>query len=787
MTQFFAPLGAEPGTSFYDFARLRVTQDRTSGIINLTTKRYQQRIGSDKTWVSKPLPTNMKLVVYLAGESFKPKPISPVLTTPYTVVLDSTQYPDGMYSVFVVLVDCPDAHKYRSIGGRIKINNSGQIDQVGKVPSYGLQNRGQNFDSPIADWVTIPQGRPKHTVTNYPPVIAPPAHTLPDPAVMHASEKWIVEPIAQNSSGLYQGTLTWYRDDDGWPYIDLCYPHTQPELEQATDRAFLNDFYDGPRNNSSRNPYSTLAFCKFSEKLMGLGVMGDFWEMNPDGSSTTLWGPRGDPNEIPVRHSAAFYSQHVGVSLCEEISFDCCIDFTQSLTRPGIWFIADMHGGRIIQIDIGKSPAEASVYVKDIPRVASLFALGDGTLIASQMPTAGGGEGEGPKGLIVIDPNKNIRHLNINLPGLDTPMCVRPTSDGKIIIADQVSHHIYEIDPLTNASRLVASPYPQPSDAQPGQFIPTQIPQQGSVAGHNWSWLDVDAHGTCGYEDDIFYVAYIGGGNNLAVRIPRWNTSKSPARPIQPTSKGMCRVGAAEYAHEYTGHYPWAVAISPHEARAAFYGTGGDGLLMIRGRVATDPPASFDLRAYNLGRSVFTWGTIEGFPFGIRPSFTALYNPYGHQKLGLKTFDELAAMDDTTLAKYIQDGLGGTVARPEIVGYPLACCMYFIRCNSIERLARVIPIPVKPIDKTFPLISNVQLAVNTEQSAASVTWTTNEPTLGYVAFGSSAHYHRWSEPEAEFGLVHKALLVHLPSNAQFSIRCADLAGNVTFGPGTILI
>ena len=784
MTQFFQPLGYEPGTSMYDFARLRVTQDRTSGIMTLTTRRYQQRTGSDKTWMSKPLPPDMKLVYYLSWESFKPKQISTVVGAPYTVVFDSRAYQDGMYSVFVVLVDGADAHKYRCIGGRIRINNSGQIDKIGMVPTHGLQNRGQNWDSPMADWVTIPQGRPKHAVTNYPYVNSPPANTLPDPTVMNASEKWIVEPIAQTSSGLYEGTPSWYRDDEGWPYIDLFYPHTQPELEQATDRAFLNDFYDGPRNNNSRNPYSTLAFCKFGKKLFGLGLMGDFWEMTPDGTTTTLWGPRGDPTAIPTRHSAAFYSQHVGVSLGEEIEFDCCIDFTQSLTNKDIWFLADMEHGRIIQLDTSKSPAQASVYVKDILRVASLFALADGTLIASLLPTAGGGEGEGPKGLVVIDPNKAVRHLNIGLPYLDTPMCVRPTSDGKIIIADQVSHHIYEIDPVTNASRLVAAPGPQEADTLPGQFIPTKIPQNPGTPGRNWSWFDVDTKGTCGRKDDIFYVAYIGGGNNLAVRIPRWNTSKTPARAIHPTSKAMCTVGAAEYTHEHA-HYPWAVAISPHEARAAFYGTGGDGMVMIRGRVTSDPPANCDVIAYNLGRNVFRWGTIEGFPFGIRPSFTAMYGPYGHSKLGLKTFDELAAMDDASLAKYIQAGLGGTAARPEIVGYPLACLMYFIRCNSIERLARVIPIPVKPADKTFPVISDI-FAEPFADGMARVSWTTNEPTLGYVAFGKNTNYHRWSEPEEVFSLTHQVTLKHLSSSVQFSIRAADTAGNVTFGPNMIL-
>ena len=258
-----------------------------------------------------------------------------------------------------------------------------------------------------------------------------------------------------------------------------------------------------------------------------------------------------------------------------------------------------------------------------------------------------------------------------------------------------------------------------------------------------------------------------------------------PAPPIQTYSGGYVRVGAAEYVHEWTGHYPWAIAISPHEARLAFYGGGGDGILMARGRVPRDPPANFDILAYNLGRSVFSWGTIEGFPFGIRPSFTALYNPYGHQKLGLKTFDQLAEMDDLVLSRYIQAGLGGATVRPEIVGYPLACLMYFIRKNSILGLSQVIPAPIKPADRVPPIISNVMVSRNTGDSA-TVTWTTNEPALGYVAFGVDTNYYRWSEPEPFYALVHSVTLKHLPSTTRYSVRCSDTAGNVTFGPDTAL-
>jgi hypothetical protein len=773
MTTFFPPAGA--GANTYDPLRVRVTASGSAGIVSLTARRYHQRTGSDKTWASKSLPLDFKLVYYLDG-----KPISGVLGSPYTFMLDTRGYEDGLHAVWVVLVDGTDVHKVRSIGSTLKINNLGMIDGVGKAPTFGLENRGANFHSPLPDWVEIPTSRPAQTVTNYPYVASPPAHTMPDPSVMKNTRNWIVEPIAQLTSGLYQGTPSWYLDAEGWPYIDMAYFHSQPEIEPAMKRSWLNDFHDGERNNSATNPYSTLAFCKFGKKLFGLGVQGDFWEMNTDGAKKTLYGPRGDPTAIPPKDSRAFYDEEVGIGMNgEHDEFDCCIDFTQSLTVQDDWFVADMEHGRIVKIDTSATPAKLSVYVDGLPSVASLFITPDGTIVATLMPRVADGITY-EAGLVVIDPQKQVRHLKIDLPGLATPMCVRPTSDYKAIVADQTGNWIYEIDPVTNESRCIASPKPQTGIAE---IMPVEIAQQPSAPHTNWSWIDVDRLGTCGPVDDIFFVQYRGGGNNYAVRIPRYNTKPGPAAPIQNSSNGYVRVGAAEYVHEWTGHYPWAVAISPHEARMAFYGGGGDGVLMVRGRMPSDPKASFDITAYNLGRAVFGWGTIEGFPFGIRPSFTALYNHYGHQKLGLKTFDELAAMDDLTLATYIRDGLGGTTARPEIVGYPLACLMYFIRKNSILALAKAIPAPAKPADKIFPVISDV-FAERFGDDTARITWTTNEPTLGYVAFGKNTNYHRWSEPE--FGLTHQVMLKHLSSSVQFSIRAADTAGNVTFGPNMIL-
>ena len=411
MTTFFPP-GGVPGSSTYDPFRIRVTQDRTAGVIALTTRRYRQRTGSDNNWASNSLPTDFRIVYYVDG-----KPVSGVIGTPHVCMLDSRIYQDGWHAVYVVLVEGTDAFRFRCVGERLKINNTGKIDKQGSAPTFGLENRGLVFHSPLADWVAIPAGRPLQATSNYMPVIAPPAHSLADPNTMKNTRNWIVEPIAQLSSGLYQGTPSWYLDGEGWPYIDMFYPHTQPELEPAMQRSWLNDFYDGPRNNNAVNPYSTLAFSKFNKNLYGLGVQGDFWEMKPDGTKKTLYGPRGESSAIPPKDSRAFYNTEIGVDANGvHDEFDCCIDFAQSLTVAGDWYIADMEHGRIVEIDTSVSPARLSVYLDGLPSVASLFTMPGGSIVASLMPRVADGTTYA-KGLVVIDPQKRIRHLNIDLPG----------------------------------------------------------------------------------------------------------------------------------------------------------------------------------------------------------------------------------------------------------------------------------------------------------------------------------------------------------------------------------
>jgi len=88
------------------------------------------------------------------------------------------------------------------------------------------------------------------------------------------------------------------------------------------------------------------------------------------------------------------------------------------------------------------------------------------------------------------------------------------------------------------------------------------------------------------------------------------------------------------------------------------------------------------------------------------------------------------------------------------------------------------PAPDNP-DRTAPAITTVAASQN-GSTAATVTWTTNKPTLGFVAWGSTSGTHfGWSPLESSYSTSHSLSLANLPTGQQiyFVVRAKDQAGN----------
>jgi hypothetical protein len=145
-------------------------------------------------------------------------------------------------------------------------------------------------------------------------------------------------------------------------------------------------------------------------------------------------------------------------------------------------------------------------------------------------------------------------------------------------------------------------------------------------------------------------------------------------------------------------------------------------------------------------------------------------------------FDDMVSMTDAQLAAYLQGGAGGSVPRPELTGNDLRNLIYFIR-RSTTGGDLAVPGP-NSWDKTAPLIS----AIAQNQSSLSPTtinWTTDKPTLGFVAWGTtSGTYFGWAPIESSYQTTHSVALSDLPAGKTiyFVVLAKDQAGNQSVSP-----
>jgi hypothetical protein len=326
--------------------------------------------------------------------------------------------------------------------------------------------------------------------------------------------------------------------------------------------------------------------------------------------------------------------------------------------------------------------------------------------------------------------------------------CIRRTSDNQLNLATQATN-ILRINPNTKAMTVL--------------FV---------HPAHDWPWFGVDVGGHMGPKDAIYFVHATGGnGNNDFYRIKQDGTNDGP-QTFQ--SSGRATQGLVTDCFEPSGHYNWMAEPHEEEPFIDLGGYGNTNNWLIRPAIVTDLQDNNDLAAVALG--IMHYGTADGFPARCRPSFTALRNPYGHSRLGVASFDEIAEMDDATFDAYVQNGFGGSVKRPELSGIHLRALRYWTDRQSTQfmegRAPRVRPLPA---DKAPPVITNI-VAVKTD-SRVVVTWRTDKPSFGYVAFGRTALYNRWKLESGTYATQHTVELEHCDyPQLNFSVRAQSVAG-----------
>jgi hypothetical protein len=355
------------------------------------------------------------------------------------------------------------------------------------------------------------------------------------------------------------------------------------------------------------------------------------------------------------------------------------------------------------------------------------------------------------------------------------PYWVRLTSHGTIVLIEQYSLQVRELDLAARTLRYIGTFGDTPANSNSGF----------------WAALEVDSTATNGPVDRI-YLAVTAGD------VPMWRMDLSGAN-----SQGWFGIGAtgllsacADRSYTPNGYFPWMFAVHRTQCRAI--ATWIDvGTVEYRGQPYTHDPIGDNNNAqYEIwcaGYYVFILGTAQCFPYGARPSFLALYGSTGVSYLGLSatnnSFEEIAQLTQAERYAFYQAGMIGSTPRPELTGNDLRNLDFYVMRNTYagSQPTPFTPGPDDPDTGNYPQLFGV---AGTRLSATSVqvTWTTDKPTIGLAAATpqnvttQAWAYGPCSPLETAYGTNHSVVISGLPPNVQINVTAMskDVAGNSSY-------
>jgi|GEM_PF-2042617 len=715
-------------------------------------------------------------------------PVSPrISSAPYTFTWDSSGTADGPHIVGFVITEGTNVNKYKPEGSILTVDNIAGVNTGPQLlPALGSAYLEARPRTTLADWISYSGGytRQHNPGNTYPYRYSPPVHSLGiDPTSVIPSNKWFVEPITSVETDLHDQVPSIYRSKAGHLGVGYLLDQIGSDVKTSKDMLLTNDNIDGPRNNNNVSPYTTYAPNPEGPGWIGIDIAGRIFKINTDGSVVTIAGRKTKRDVVP------YYTRDSSVSEAERqalqveyignfeggIKFDGPADLAFDPRNPKILYVADTYNARIAKVDFSSATPQITTYAGAPDAQGNTDGSARTARFKEPMSIAVAPDGR----IFVADPgNDNIRVIapdggNVTTlatsvdDGLRDPFVVRLDSTGTIILGELSTGSVKSVHPTTGATALI----------------------KAGVCPSSWVWLDVDRKGNIGPKDDILHSCSSGIAHNNETRRMARDGSRMVQRGFEST--WVLDFGRADLSQEPQLHYPWALTIDDEESRLIVSGFGNSAPHVYRLAVPSDPTPQHLYTQYMDGESVFRAGTVGGFPMGDRTSFLTLRSSGGMSHIpGIKSFDEMAAMSDAALTAYIQGGMGGSIPRPEITGIHLELLKHFIRLNSLRAVTESFRLPshifwegggyVNSNDRTKPIISNVRVEL-IDGATARVTWNTNEPTIGYVPFGISRSYHRWSKIESGYSTTHSVTLEHLPANTTvyYAVRSKDEAGNQT--------
>ena len=738
------------------------------------------------------------------------QPVGPVLTDNFAWSLDSSTIADGTHTLSVLYINEPPSGQmcYTFLGRQYSfvVSNSGVAITGSQVLPITSPPQGYGPVMPqFADFVNYPGFLPHATAHPFPYQFIAPANgntptafwseSLLD-SVTNAGEAQPAYWQLRNGSIVEDPLFTSLIGCDDLRDAKAGFDIMGPSWEQRKDH------FDGAQDDVSLSSYATFTANPDGPGFYGISMDGRLFLLGMDGNVKTLAGWVGSRNlpafdyldgSIPM---ASVNHQDILVGKFD-VPFYFPTDVAIDPTNHAHIFVADMNNHRIALVDLSQSPPTITTYAG----VAGLagYVNGPGNLSLFNQPSSIAIAAD--KTVYVADAqNAAIRKIDPNgyvttLVGLGpaaepapavvaaTPLAFAPRTT--LPFASALINYPNTIRLDSRFNLVLAETVSQTIryiDLQ-GQTVTTiaQFSNAGNAHGEQ-VWLDVDRNGNVGEKDDII-ASMVTGKQNGLYRVPITGTTSVPLQMITTHGTNPLYSGQTTQSAMPWTSGPWSVAIDDQEGRIVVSGVQSAGVVSLRLIQPTDPAFQLNLADYTAGRTIWMNGTVPNFPFGSRPSFAAVHGFEGHGDLGnVLNFDDLVSMTDAQLASYLQSGAQGSVPRPELTGNDLRNVIYYIR-RTAQGGQSVTPGPTI-LSNLLPAISAIS-AIQSGPTTASVSWTTNEGTSGFIAWGTtSGTYFGWSPLESSYSIAHSVSVGNLPASSRifFIIRARDQIGNQVVSP-----
>jgi hypothetical protein len=630
------------------------------------------------------------------------------------------------------------------------------------------------------------------------------------------------------------------------------------DTPSAYEAQLFHPYQDGGRCDNYVSPFITYKETPDGSAWFFVEIQGRLGRLDHDGTVTTIVGFTRDKTKLvfdvgnapredlanSVRTVVGTFTSPFDLGGVQDIEFDP--------RNPNILYLANLLDHVIIKVDMTgwpKTPAVCSIWAGQL----GVAGYADGAPKSARFNSPSACVMDAGGNLYITDQVNNcIRKITspspgvagtvstvVGVPGSPTqaqaianpltyspegivnfadpayivfPSGLRLTSTGNLVIYEPITFNFRLIDLKAHSVRYLGA---YNNGASRGT--------QGNVTA--WGQIAVDTRGMIGPKDDVI-VAIPGGLQDVTWRV---SATSTPYSAVFEGFPGYPNCGVAAMGGQIPKpfHYNWAIEISRHQGKFITSALQSPGNIVFRLANANDPSLSAsDIHTLNSGAYIYATGTCtcrgakstyfpqagEGppanntWPWHMRPSFWSLRSELGAGHLGIfpgaNSFDEMHATypTDAALGAYIQGGMGGGTPRPEITGNDLRDLIFYIRRNT--GAGSTYPTVVHagadhPDTGNYPIITSIS-AIRNSATSITVNWTTNKPTIGFAACGSTAQQSKASpypcfSPIENFavpyrvnpggGLIHSATIDHCPSGVtplHYTVCARDMAGNAVY-------